>query len=267
MTEHQASVRIKPVYCDAHLHPVDLETRDPAGWNVLELPSWRGAVVAHDPDEYVRMQALRRQLPSTLNGFGIHPQNPRRDTMEFLSGLAAQGEIDYIGEAGFDFFGDTPLRMRTSQNLYLQREVFEFQLALAERYNLSLVVHTRKAMDIVLGYGRKLARLPAVIFHSWPGRAQDAEAILRHGINAYFSFGTTILRGAKHALESCSLIAENRILSETDAPWQPPRGVEWTGAGQIVDVVDTIAKVRGKPIGYTQAFLSENFFSAFGTRE
>ena len=254
------------VYCDAHIHPVDLADRDPQGWNILPAPSWRGAVVAHDPEEYSRAQLLRRQLPPTLNGFGIHPQNPRRDTMEFLSRLAAEGEIDYVGEAGFDFFGDTPLRIRNDENLQAQKMVFEFQLSLAARHGLPLVIHARKAMDIVLGYGHRLGKLPAVIFHSWPGRIQDANAILKQGTNAYFSFGTTLLRDAKHALESCSLLMRERILSETDAPWQPPKSSTWTDAAKIVVVVGKIAKSREISAEETQEFLADNFFAAFGMR-
>ena len=77
-------------------------------------------------------------------------------------------------------------------------------------------------MDLLLGYGPRLKRLPAVIFHGWPGRYQDAQALLKKGIPAYFSFGTTLLRSAKHAIETCSSLPAERILSETDAPWQPP---------------------------------------------
>jgi TatD DNase family protein len=186
--------------------------------------------------------------------------------MEFLSRLAADGEIDYVGEAGFDFSGDTPLRIRNEANLLSQKEAFEFQLSLAARQGLPLVVHVRKGMDIILGYGQRLARLPSVIFHSWPGRIQDANAILKQGTNAYFSFGTTLLRDARHALETCALLAPDRILSETDAPWQPPKGTPWTNAAKIIDVVEKIAILRHISPEAAQSILAENFFAAFGAR-
>ncbi len=252
------------MYCDAHLHPFDLSRNDPAGWNILPSPEWRGAVVSHDIREYAHTQELRRLLPPTFNGFGIHPQDPRQDTMEFISGLSSRREIDYIGEAGFDFFGDTPLRVRNEDNLRQQRAIFEFQAALAEKHDLPLIIHSRKGMDLILGYGRQLRRLRSVIFHSWPGRILETQAFLKQGINAYFSFGTTLLRGARHAIESCDGLDTRRILSETDAPWQPPRGCVWTRAEKIVEVVDVIASVRRIPADEAQRVLADNFFTAFG---
>ncbi len=252
------------MYCDAHFHLFDLSRKDLAGWNVLPEPDWRGAVVSHDPQEYATTQELRLLLPPTFNGFGIHPQDPRQDTSEFLAGLSHRGEIDYIGEAGFDFFGDTPARSRNEENLKQQRVAFEFQVALAEKYGLPLLIHSRKAIDLILGYGRQLRRLPTVVFHSWPGRIQETHALLKQGINAYFSFGTTLLRGARHALETCGSLEIGRILSETDAPWQPSRGCLWTKAEKIVEVVDTIAQIRGIPCEEAQNLLEDNFFTAFG---
>ena len=102
----------EPVYTDSHLHLVDLRDRDPEF--MLNLPSagWRGAVVAHDMEEFAVSEALRATLPPTLAGFGIHPQGIRWDTADFLCDLAAAGKISFIGEAGFDFFGDRPERIR-----------------------------------------------------------------------------------------------------------------------------------------------------------
>jgi len=254
------------VYTDSHLHLVDLKDRDPGF--MLNLPSagWKGAVVAHDKEEFAVSEALRANLPPTITGFGIHPQGIRWDTADFLCDLAAAGKISFIGEAGFDFFGDKPERIRNEENLRAQREVFEFQLALADRLGLPLLIHARKAMDLLLGYGLGLKRLQAVIFHGWPGRLQDAQALLEKGIPAYFSFGTTLLRSGKHAIETCSSVPLDRILSETDAPWQPPAGEAWTTLGHIAAVVASIAGIREMSVDDMLERLAGNFAAAFGTR-
>jgi TatD DNase family protein len=197
-------------------------------------------------------------------GFGIHPQGIREDTMDFLESLAAGRKIAFIGEAGFDFFGDRPERVRTEENIRAQAACFEFQLDLGLAYGLPLLIHSRKATDILLGYGRKLSRLPAVIFHGWPGRLEDSKAFLAKGVNAYFSFGTTLLRGGRHARESCSALPEGCILSETDAPWQPPRGQAWTAAEAIADITSAIAGLRGLATTQTGFLLRRNFEAAFG---
>lgn len=206
-------------------------------------------------------------MPETIAGFGIHPQAPRWDTADFLASLAESQKIGFIGEAGFDFFGDKPERVRNDENIGRQKEVFEFQLALAGRYGLSLLVHARKAMDLLLGYGRELRKLRSVVFHGWPGRLHDAEAFLKKGVPAYFSFGTPLLRGARHALETCEGLPAERILSETDAPWQPPLGEGWTTPRHIEAVSKVIGSCRHMDSDAVGFLLRENFNKAFGLKE
>jgi TatD DNase family protein len=252
------------VYSDAHLHLVDLEARDRYFAEKIPGPDWRGAVVAHDIAEFERSEALRGSLPPTLAGFGIHPQGLRADTADYLGALAAKGRIAFIGEAGFDFFGDRPERVRNGDNLRAQREAFEFQLALAEKTGLPLLVHARKATDILQGYAPRLRKLRSVIFHGWPGRLVDAESFLGKGVEAYFSIGTPLLRGAAHAIECCKALPAGRLLAETDAPWQPPRGSDWTGAEAIVRVSEAIGEIRGLSPEDAGRLLRANFLEAFG---
>jgi TatD DNase family protein len=252
------------VHSDAHLHLVDLAEREPGFGSRLIGTDWVGAVISHDAAEFMRSEILRTALPPTIAGFGIHPQGIREDTMEYLASLAAGRKIGFIGEAGFDFFGDRQERVRNEENLKAQRRCFEFQLDLAFRHGLPLLIHSRKSTDLLLGYGKQLSRLPAVIFHGWPGRLDEAKAFLSKGVVAYFSFGTTLLRDARHAAESCSALPPETLLSETDAPWQPPRGVGWTGAELIADVERAMAALRGIETADLEPLLRRNFEAAFG---
>ncbi len=251
------------MYCDAHLHLVDLDQHDPGfAYRALSY-DWRGAVVSHDPEEFLQSEALRVKLPFTIAGFGIHPQEPDMQHAEFLSMLCAQRKIDFIGEAGFDFFGDKPLRSRSAEAMQLQLEAFLFQVKLADYARLPLVIHIRKATDVIMANGRELRRLPSIIFHCWPGRLEEAQMILKKGINAYFSFGTPLLRDSRHAIESLKGIPVSRILSETDAPWQPPHGAEYTSINHIVDVVEKMASVLNMNQEELKHKLALNFTDAY----
>lgn len=253
------------MHADAHLHAPDLAQKEPDFAKKLSPENWRGALVAHDEEELVQTQRLRKEMPPTLLGFGIHPQGVRWDTLDSLTRMAKERHIDFIGETGFDLFGDRPEWVRNEKNLDEQRRAFEFQVSLASRYDLPVVVHMRKATDVVMGYGRALEKVPAVIFHCWPGRLDEAKAFLKKGVNAYFSIGTPILRNAKHALESCAGLPQERLLSETDAPFQPPYGEAWTSCADLSAVIAKIATVREISIEAAQDFLYENFKSAYGT--
>jgi TatD DNase family protein len=253
------------MFSDAHLHLVDLEKENPGFFSRLPSRDWIGAVAAHDAEEFERSELLRSMLPKSIAGFGIHPQAPREDTMDLLAENARSGKIAFIGEAGFDFFGDIPERQRTASSIEAQRKAFEYQLKTAQRYNLPLLIHIRKATDILMGYAGELKKLPSVIFHGWPGRLIEANTFLLRGVPAYFSFGTTLLRGASHALESLKGLPLNHILSETDAPWQRPLGMAYTDLSCIIPIVKTMALARKIEEEQMQFQLRENFAHAFIT--
>jgi TatD DNase family protein len=259
---------------DAHIHLVDLLDRDPGFPSRLSSPEglgrgWTCCAASHDSPEWELSEALRAVLPPFAASFGIHPQWPVWKNAELLERLAAGGRIQAIGEAGFDFFGDVPERVRRPENEGVQRAVFEFQLELAEARSLPLLLHLRKAMDLAFAYAPRLRRLPAAIFHSYSGTARDAESLLAKGVNAYFSFGTPVLNGNKRAVAACAALPPDRLLAETDAPWQPPRlslrsGRDYCRAEDIELVIGGIASLRGIAPAEAGALCAANFRSAYG---
>jgi TatD DNase family protein len=254
---------------DAHIHLADLLDRDP-GFPERVGPRWTCCAASHDEPEWLRVEALRERLPPLVSSFGIHPQWAVWKNADFLARLAAEGRVAAIGEAGFDFFGDRPERTRSPENESAQRAVFEFQLGLAERYGLPILLHLRKAMDMAFAYAPRLRRLPAAIFHSYSGTPQDAESLLAKGVNAYFSFGSPILNGNKRAARACASVAEDRLLSETDAPWQPPRRSPYRAGNfcrmeDIALVGEGIAAIRGVAAGSLAETLEQNFRRAYRT--
>ena len=229
---------------DAHIHLADLIDRD-QGFPERMTAGWSCCAASHDEAEWDRVEVLRPRLPPFVSSFGIHPQNAVWTDADFLSRLAAEGRIVAIGEAGFDFFGDRPERVRDTDNEVAQRAVFEYQLELALRLGLPLLLHLRKAMDLAFAYAARLRRLPAAVFHSFPGSGADAQSLVAKGVNAFFSFGAPVLNGNKHAAAACAAVPLDRLLAETDAPWQPPRGGDFCRAEDIVPVVAGMARLRG----------------------
>jgi Mg-dependent DNase len=260
---------------DAHIHLVDLLDRDPgypervaAGLASFAGEAWTCCAASHDEPEWERSEALRSRLPPFVASFGIHPQWPVWKNADLLARLCAERRIAAIGEAGFDFFGDRPERVRNSVNEATQRAVFEYQLGLARMHGLPLLLHLRKAMDLVYEYSKPLKSVPAVVFHSYSGTLRDTESILKRGINAYFSFGASILNGNKRSIEACAAAPAERLLAETDAPWQPPASDEFVQdrfckAEDIGAVVAGIARLRGIGREAAEDLTSHNFSLVF----
>ena len=268
---------------DAHIHLACLLARDPTFPERLaereaalgggdKSPLWTCCAASHDASEWELSESLRSRLPPFVASFGIHPQWAVWKNADFLASLCVERRIAAIGEAGFDFFGDVPERVRTSENEATQRAVFEYQLGLAHKHGLPMLLHLRKAMDLAFEYAPALKRLPAAVFHSFSGSPRDAQSLLARGVNAFFSFGASILNGNKRAAASCASVPADRLLAETDAPWQPPRSdvfdpERYCKAEDLAPVVAGIAALRKIGITEIEPLLAANFRKAFGERE
>ena len=204
--------------------------------------------------------------PCAFISYGIHPQSPSlketsfvKRELEYLESLLASKKIVAVGECGFDFF--TQEFKATARE---QENVFEAQLALAQKYNVPLVLHLRKAIEKIFSYSRALKDVRAVIFHSFPGTLREAKSLRNHGINAFFSFGKPVLNGKKSAIDCLSNLPSENLLLETDAPYQTLKGEQETFPSEIKRVYEMACQLRKCPAGELSSIIYENFCRAFG---
>jgi TatD DNase family protein len=222
--------------------------------------------------EGLAKKAREDGAPPLLPCFAVHPQAPDpgdelgcfSPLLELLERLAAGGRLPAVGEAGFDLYN--PAFRETEK---LQDELFTRHLETALKYGLPLVIHVRRAMHKIFARTPALKKLPALIFHSWPGTAGEGEALLRRGINAYFSFGAVILLNHQEARRCCASFPPERLLTETDAPYQPPRGRDFSRWADLPLILRGMAELRreaGSSCGNEEELentVDENFHRAF----
>ena len=208
----------------------------------IEIPdfgegiSWQGISCAHSKEEF----EIQKTAPSSvIQAYGMHPQNAGneniKDSSDFLESLLQNKMISFIGEAGFDFFTE---EYKAAGEL--QEEIWNIQLELALKYNVPLVIHCRKANHKLFEYSKQLSRLPEVLFHSFMGPPAEAKSLLERGINAYFSFGKQLLNGNKKAIACVKELPFERILAETDAPFQTLKGETYTNLTDIRRVYEAM---------------------------
>ena len=123
-----------------------------------------------------------------------------------------------------------------------QEILFREQIAVAREYGLPCVLHLRRAMHKAFEYSKELAALPAVVFHSYSGTAQESRSLVKRGVNAFFSFGTTVALNHKRAMEACVQVPADRLLIETDAPYQALRGKERSSWRDLLIVAAAVAR-------------------------
>ncbi|MDR0722316.1 MAG: TatD family hydrolase [Treponema sp.] len=266
---------------DAHGHLSDLLKQAPQAEQerrrlgiVLAASAWnREDFTCH---EELARNAQRDRAPRIFLCFALHPQLPAvaaeqnrvviprfASLLNFMETLAVEKRIQGIGETGFDLYN--PAFRNTEA---IQDDLFKVHLELALTRQLPLVLHVRKAMHKVFAYKQILKRLPGVIFHAYSGTLGEGEALLRQGINAYFSFGTSLVGGRKETIRSCAGLPLNRVLLETDTPYQPLRGFafsRWQDLPVILQVVSRLRRDFGHSCEDTlESLIDANFYRAYG---
>lgn len=262
-----------PVPIDAHFHADDLYAVDPGFVDAYRELDALGLASVHDDAGFETTRRVMAGSGAVLISFGLHPQLPVMDEADALAARVAVGDIAAIGECGFDFYGDSPATTRSPEAEAAQRAVFEYQLELAERSGLPIVLHLRRADDLLFKYAGRLARLRAVILHSWPGPANEALDFLRRCPRALFSFGLPLCNGNKKAAASAAALPASALLTETDAPYQPPRAPSseggrplraWSTTADLANVAACLAAIRGQDGRSVEAAIESNFREAFG---
>ena len=150
---------------------------------------------------------------------GLHPTSVKQnylDELNIVSDYLANPGLKFyaIGEMGIDLYWDKTFEKE-------QRLAFGYQLDLAVKHGLPLVIHTRNSMDIALSMveERHDTRLRGV-FHCFSGNTNQAQRAIRLGFMLGIGGVVTYKNsGLQTVVEHTGL---EHLLLETDAPWLPP---------------------------------------------
>jgi TatD DNase family protein len=262
--------------CDAHCHPDALDEVFPGG--EAERQNLKVSIISSSatPEDFQKNERLRQcaqGIPGCLflHSYAVHPQLASEGgpggtaaralcthSLETFSILLEKHILSAVGETGFDLFD---AHYKASEAL--QEELFNEHIEAALRYGLPVLVHVRKAMHKIFTYTKKLKRLPALVFHNFSGTAEDAASLLRRGVNCWFSFGNALLLNHKRALAACAGIPAERLLTETDAPWQPLRFRKYSRYADLEGILTAMAGLKGINRELFANIITENWHKAY----
>src|SRR5688572_13369646 len=244
---------------DTHCHLFLLE-RD-AG-EVLEeaRAAGVGTVVCPgiDPESSRRAIELAESHPGVFATAGMHPHEASRfdaGARSEIQTLLANPQVVAVGECGLDFF-----RMHSPRED--QVRVLIDHVALARDAGLPLVVHVRDAWPEIL---RLLDEgSAAVVLHCFTGHVETALECADRGWHLSFAGNITYPKNA-HIREAAAAIALDRVLVETDSPFLAPQRVRGRDnvPANVVDVIETIAAVRGETVENVRTATARNAMNAF----
>jgi len=184
-----------------------------------------------------------------IPAFGIHPWNAHEylDRTELIEELI--NRIEIIGEIGLDYF-----YVKDKDKYPAQRKILN--LFLSKANNKILSIHTKGAEKDVLDSLREHGN-ERVIVHWFSGSLDVLDEMIEEGY--YFSVVPEI-RFSDHIQKIVKKIPMAQILTETDNPGGPESYMGKKGMPILIkDVIEDIAKVKGKSFEQVERAVQNNF--------
>ena len=173
---------------------------------------------AIDSSHTQSMLTLKRKFPKNIFLMaGLHPcyiEENYLDELKHVEKNIIENQCIAVGEIGIDLHWET-------KNLELQKEVFMQQIRLAKKYNLPIVIHSRKSYDEIF----EVLELEGTkdlsgIFHCFTGTLEEANKIISMGMKLGIGGVVTFKNGMiDKFLDKIDL---KHIVLETDSPYLAP---------------------------------------------
>ena len=181
-------------------------------------------VPAVEAQYFQRVSKLAEDHTALYAALGLHPiviEKHEFSDLEILEQYLQNknSKLVAIGEIGLDLYRDTP-------QLDKQQLLLDAQLKLAKRYDLPVILHSRRTHDVLAGH-LKRHQLPRTgVVHGFSGSLQQAERFIALGYCIGVGGTITYPRASKTRDVMATLPLSSLVL-ETDAPDMPLNG--WQG--------------------------------------
>ena len=188
-----------------------------------------------------KMYELEKLYPEHIKLMaGLHPTHVKENYLEELNHVSenlSKRDFIAVGEIGIDLYWDKTF-------LKQQQESFNYQIALAKKYDLPIVIHCRNAFDQVFDVledykGGELCG----VFHCFTGTLEQAQKAISYnmklGIGGVVTFKNGKIDQFLSQIDLCNIVLE------TDAPYLSP--VPYRGKRNesvyLLKVLDKVADI------------------------
>lgn len=168
---------------------------------------------------------LSEKYPAVWASIGVHPQeskNIQKDDIDNLASLARHPRVVAVGETGLDYY-------RNYSPKDIQLSVFQWELDMAQKVGLPIIIHCRQAQAEMLailqnqfGSCATPDERPRGVIHCFSGDQETAEKYLKLGfiisLGAYIGYPSSA-----RLRETIRNIPITKLVLETDCPFLPPQ--------------------------------------------
>ena len=198
---------------------------------------------AIDSSHFDSMHSLKGKYPDNIYLMsGLHPTNVKenfKDELEFVVNSLKTQDYVAIGEIGIDLYWDKSF-------LKEQQEAFTFQIRLAIKHDLPIVIHCREAFDEIFEIlDKENCNKLRGVFHCFTGTIEQAKRAIDLGFVLGIGGVVTFKNGEIDKF--LNQIDLKHIVLETDAPYLAP--VPFRGkrneSSYIIHVVEKLSEIFG----------------------
>ena len=198
---------------------------------------------------------------------GVHPHHASDYTDEsdtLIRSLVDKDVVVAVGECGLDYF-------RNFSPREAQLNAFRRQLKIARETGLPVFLHQRDAHDdFVETLEPALPGISRAVAHCFTGEHESLREYLAMGLYIGVTGWICDERRGKHLHDIVSIVPDDKLLIETDAPYLMPRTIQpkpktrRNEPAYLPEVLRVVAEARDQSIDHVARITTENamrFFS------
>ena len=194
---------------------------------------------------------------------GLHPTSVKgnfEEELKVVSDYLEKEKFYGIGETGIDLYWDKTF-------LEEQKKSFGFQIELAKKYRLPVIIHVRNSFNEVFEIVDRMNDENLTgIFHCFSGNLDQAKKIMDYG-GFKLGIGGVVTFKNSGLSEVLSNVSPEHLVLETDAPYLAP--VPWRGKrnepSYLINVAKKLAEIYATDIEKVAEITSRNAMSVFKT--
>ncbi len=197
---------------DAHIHLSDPEYESdmPLIIEAMNKQNIKACCVSMDVDTCQNTMKLSEKSENILPFLGIHPEKAQDDPTSVYEMIKKnESKISGIGEIGLD-----RTYINSEYEWEIQKQVFSYQLSLAEKFQKPVSIHSRKTLDDIFDILTSF-NIRNVLLHWFDGNKKQLKMAMDLGF--YVSYGPLLVY-ANDKQTLLSMTESDKLLVETDGP-------------------------------------------------
>ena len=222
----------------------------------------RIVITGSSDDSNARAAALAETSDGKLfSTAGVHPHHASDYTDEsdaLIRSLVAKDAVVAVGECGLDYF-------RNFSPRDAQLDAFRRQLQIAKETGLPVFLHQRDAHDDFIDVLEpSLPGLSRAVAHCFTGEHESLREYIELGLYIGITGWICDERRGKHLHDIVSVVPDDRLLIETDAPYLLPRTIKprpktrRNEPAYLPEVLRVVAQARGQSEDHVAQITTEN---------